>query len=281
MNFQRNPHSYTLQEIGSYNTKKGILEMTTPPENITWNPKILNFENDVPLSICSSTCKMGQRQKQMGYDNSRCCWICEDCSKHEYTNITMIDGLPNYQCQQCEKYTESKLYIYTSPVQSGDGCEKIVPQSMDVTDPFTIVILTLDVVCLLLTSALLVIYVKNKTHRLIKATSLELSYIIWFGVIFSYVSLLFYFLPLQTGCKSPGDCNNASPNTYWCYLQFLTFSLSFTTINAPMLTRVNRIYRIFKTGKKSAAKPKFIETKYQLIIVGVLVAVQVRTTLLY
>ena len=43
----------------------------------------------------------------------------------------------------------------------------------------------------------------------------------------------------------------------------------------PIITRANRIYRIFTVGKKHAAKPRFIESKYQMTIVGIIILMQV------
>lgn len=277
MNYQRlRDGGHILRPIGSYDSHTARLSIFSD-SSVYWNPTINsdNFENGIPLSICSKSCQLGQGQKRAGFENSKCCWTCLDCQNNEYTNISIEkDGLETLQCTSCKTMKRTNLLLYTRPNGQKNNCELIKPRSIGPTDPAAAVILSLAIFCCVITVGLLVVYIRNKAHRLIKATSLELSYIIWSGVIFSYVSIVFYFVPLHHGCPSTNNCN-PHLHTQWCYIQFITFSLSFTVINAPMLTRVNRIYRIFTKGKKSAIKPQFIENKYQLMFVAALVAVQV------
>lgn len=49
----------------------------------------------------------------------------------------------------------------------------------------------------------------------------------------------------------------------------------FTVVYAALLTKTNRIARIFKAGKQSAKRPSFISPKSQLVICTCLVSVQV------
>ena len=278
MNYRESRNGdYELKDIGYYDTQNKTLYMSAKVlKDISWNSAInsSNFEKAIPRSVCSMPCKMGEKQIRQNFANSRCCWRCEKCKRNEYTKMTQVKGLQTYQCAACELHNNSNMRIFTSPTGNIDKCEPIVPQSISISDPSAIILLSIDIICATATVALLVIYYKNRTHRLIKATSLELSYIIWSGVIFSYISIFCYFVPLQHGCTTPERCD-PSPNMHWCYFQYITFSLSFTIIYAPMLTRANRIYRIFAKGKKSAAKPRFIENHYQLIFAGILILIQV------
>lgn len=284
MNYKRLPNGeHTLQPIGHYDTHTANLSIFSDRDKpIYWNPAIdpTKYEGGVPLSVCSKPCHLGQGQKRAGFENSKCCWTCVDCGTDEFTHTLLEnDGLETMQCTGCKPMNKTNLLLFTKPSEKKNSCVFIRPHSIGPTDPAAAVILSLAIFCCCLTIVLLVLYIRNKTHRLIKATSLQLSYIIWGGVIFSYASIVFYFLPLHDGCPSAGRCNPRL-HTQWCYIQFITFSLSFTVINAPMLTRVNRIYRIFKKGKKSAAKPLFIENKYQLMFVSVLIFVQVSVYLI-
>ncbi|XP_067936821.1 metabotropic glutamate receptor 2-like [Watersipora subatra] len=277
MNYQyMNPRKYGLTQVGSYDTLTGRLEM--PPHDspiVSWNPKInsSNFNGSVPLSICSTECKLGQKQTRLDFIHSKCCWECTNCQSNEYTKITVIEDLPAYQCDRCSILNTTRLTIFTTPTDSKDTCEIVIPQSISWSDPVAITILIIDVICIIATLILLIIYLKNRQEKLIKATSLELSYVIWTGVLCSYLSIFVYFMPLQSGCDTPARCDPI-PNMHWCYIQYVIFSLSFTVIIAPMLTRANRIYRIFNIGNKGAAKPRFIENRYQLLFAGVMILIQ-------
>ncbi|VDM93187.1 unnamed protein product, partial [Onchocerca ochengi] len=47
--------------------------------------------NQIPESVCSKPCKIGQRQRE----TAACCWICEDCLAHQIINYT------SRLCQNC------------------------------------------------------------------------------------------------------------------------------------------------------------------------------------
>lgn len=51
--------------------------------------------------------------------------------------------------------------------------------------------------------------------------------------------------------------------------------ICFTVVYAALLTKTNRISRIFNAGKRTAKRPSFINPKSQLLICGGLVSVQV------
>ena len=54
-----------------------------------------------------------------------------------------------------------------------------------------------------------------------------------------------------------------------------TAGFCFTVVYAALLTKTNRISRIFRAGKQSAKRPSFISPQSQLIICSLLVSVQV------
>jgi len=276
MNFFKDRHGkHRLEPIGHY-TVDGNLVIT---QDVKWNSHTAVGKlgkDGIPTSICSKECPSGYQQVRMdSFKNSKCCWNCKKCTEREITVIKPIDGIPTTQCQACDSVkTGHSFVIYSAPINNSFQCNVIVPVSMGPQDPFAVSLIVLDIVCIIGTAILFIFYMMNREHRLIKATSRELSYIIWSGIIFTYVSILFFFMPLYTGCDTASECNPV-PILSWCYTEFVTFSLSFTIINAPILTRANRIHRIFATGRKSAVKPRFIEAKYQLLFVGILVAGQV------
>jgi hypothetical protein len=104
------------------------------------------------------------------------------------------------------------------------------------------------------------VYITHNNARLIKATSRELAYIILGGVTLQYV-LLFIVV--------------AKPSTFVCYITYMGFNVSFTVVYAALLTRTNRIYRIFHAGKRTKKIPLFTSPMSQVIIVLMLIGIQV------
>lgn len=62
-----------------------------------------------------------------------------------------------------------------------------------------------------------------------------------------------------------------------CAFRRLLLGLGMAITYSAMLTKTNRIYRIFEQGKRSVTPPKFISPTSQLMITFVLISVQVRT----
>lgn len=69
----------------------------------------------------------------------------------------------------------------------------------------------------------------------------------------------------------------AEPSVLACAFRRLLLGLGMAITYSAMLTKTNRIYRIFEQGKRSVTPPKFISPASQLIITFVLISVQVST----
>ncbi|GIY52345.1 metabotropic glutamate receptor [Caerostris extrusa] len=67
----------------------------------------------------------------------------------------------------------------------------------------------------------------------------------------------------------------AKPTRIFCGLQRFGIGFSFSIIYASLLTKTNRISRIFESARRSARRPSFISPKSQLAIASVLISVQV------
>ena len=142
------------------------------------------------------------------------------------------------------------------------SCEPIPPTSMSWHDPMVLLLASLSAVCICYCCTVCLIYIRHNSDRLIKATSRELSYFMWIGVLMQYL-LLFSIV-----CK---------PDVFVCYISYTGFNVSFAVVYAPLLTRTNRIYRLFNGGKKGKGLPSLTSPLSQVIIASILVAVQVST----
>lgn len=67
----------------------------------------------------------------------------------------------------------------------------------------------------------------------------------------------------------------AEPGVVVCAFRRLLLGLGMAITYSAMLTKTNRIYRIFEQGKKSVSPPKFISPTSQLLITFILISVQV------
>lgn len=73
----------------------------------------------------------------------------------------------------------------------------------------------------------------------------------------------------------------AEPGVVVCAFRRLLLGLGMAITYSAMLTKTNRIYRIFEQGKRSVTPPKFISPTSQLIITFILISVQVSPQVLH
>lgn len=201
-------------------------------------------DHSVPESVCSHPCPWRHYKIQ----KTLCCWECRICRDNEYL---VFNGT---NCISCPHLT-------WPDVKDASKCIKIPPTFLRWSDTvigIIIVVVLLGVIFVVSTG---VLYYRRRSAKLIKACSRELSAIILLGVLMSYL-VIFAIV------KRPNDVS--------CYVGYFGFHLSITTIYAPLLTKTNRIYRIFSAGKKSRRQPKFIRSKPQIAICSLLITVQVR-----
>lgn len=236
----------TLVMVGNWNSlEEDNDKLFLKLDKIKWG--VVNTTTDgtnggIPCSYCSNDCEPGQATIHHG---DGCCWSCSPCSKNSITrNLTA--------CQECGPFH--------APNEARDTCVKIVPSYTKWTDPYAIIIVCLDCVGLLCACCVFFCYVLNNSHPLIKASSRELSYMMLIGVFLSYL-LVFSLI--------------AKPSPATCFIIRIGYMMCFTITYAPILTRANRIYRIFKAGKKSTKRPGCISPQSQVFMASCIIMVQV------
>ena len=200
----------------------------------------------VPRSACPEPCwkSIG---KIFHYQQKTCCWECLSCKQNEIvtTNLTKCESCPNFHWPDSSRTScvriDSFYMSFGEPVAIGLGVASI----------------TGLLVCLFIGTAL----VKYRNEQVIKCTSVELSFLILVG------AFLAYCLPISF---------LSQPNTYKCYVNHIGFSLTFAIVYAPLLVKTNRIYRIFKSGRRTIRKPFCISKASQILIAFILIIFQVR-----
>ena len=126
-----------------------------------------------------------------------------------------------------------------------------------------IAIATFGIFLTLLVSGL---FYKYRETPVVKASGRELSSLLLVGILSCFA--VTYILPLR-------------PSVFSCALQRFLIGICFTIVYSALLTKTNRISRIFKASKKSAKRPNFIQPKSQLIICSCLISVQLIVYLLW
>ncbi|XP_078619936.1 metabotropic glutamate receptor 3-like isoform X1 [Branchiostoma floridae x Branchiostoma japonicum] len=222
---------------------------------------IVSALEQTPESICSHPCDYVAGYVTVPSKDSACCWTCSECRSNEIvTNV----GMPTETCTACtgEESIEIQNFTWPDP-EDRTRCLPIPATHLNWHDGIAILLVVLACLGLALTMATLVTFTINNEHKLIKACNRELSYIIILGVMLEFV-VVFCFVAEPT----PGTCTTTR----------LLFGLNFTLIYAPLVTKTNQVYRIFRSGRRSVKRPKFISSQAQVVIACVLMVVQVILT---
>ncbi|XP_005926294.1 metabotropic glutamate receptor 4 isoform X1 [Haplochromis burtoni] len=197
---------------------------------------------EVPSSICSQPCRPGQRKKTV--KGIPCCWHCENCDGYQYQ-------ADNYTCKMCR--------FDLRPNDNHTGCVPIPIVKLEWSSPWAVIPVLIAVFGIMATLLVVVTFVRYNDTPIVKASGRELSYVLLTGIFLCYATT---FLMIS------------APDVFVCSLRRIFLGLGMSISYAALLTKTNRIYRIFEQGKMSVSAPRFISPASQLVITFSLISVQ-------
>ncbi|KAH8376012.1 hypothetical protein KR093_004800, partial [Drosophila rubida] len=212
-------------------------------ETVVWNK-----DQEMPTSACSLPCEAGMIKKQQG---DTCCWICDSCEPYEYV-------YDEFTCRDCGP----GLWPYPDKL----SCFALSIQYMRWNSLFAIVPMVVALIGITMTIIVIVLFAKNHDTPLVRASGRELSYTLLFGILVCYCNTLALI---------------AKPTIGSCVLQRFGIGVGFSIIYSALLTKTNRISRIFHSASKSAQRLKYISPQSQVVITASLIAIQVLITMIW
>ena len=225
-------------DVGLWDSAKDYDRLTLDQNKIRFS----NGSNIIPKSTCRLECSLGSIVIPL---EQKCCYGCQKCLPN---NIVVN----NTKCVECP-------YAHW-PDSEFSSCNPITPINLKWIDPLILVITIVSIFGVVLCLVTVTGMWCYGDQPIIKACSRELSAINILGIILSCICTFILVLP---------------PNISSCRAVDAIISMSFTLTYAPTLLKVNRIYRIFRAGKKSVRRPKMVGPREQLIIVAIVIIVQV------
>nr|XP_045721055.1 metabotropic glutamate receptor 8 isoform X3 [Mirounga angustirostris] len=199
-------------------------------------------EHPHPASVCSLPCRPGERKKTV--KGVPCCWHCERCEGYNY----QVDEL---SCELCP--------LDQRPNTNRTGCQLIPIIKLEWHSPWAAVPVFVAILGIIATTFVIVTFVRYNDTPIVRASGRELSYVLLTGIFLCY-SITFFMI--------------AAPDTIVCSFRRIFLGLGMCFSYAALLTKTNRIHRIFEQGKKSVTAPKFISPASQLVITFSLISVQ-------
>ncbi|GFT08475.1 metabotropic glutamate receptor [Nephila pilipes] len=232
---QISPGNYKWIRVGEY--RDGELQLSLSDIRFRWE------EPDMPISACSLPCSIGQAKKYV--EGSKCCWHCFNCTKYQILRYETT-------CYDCP--------LGFLPNAEHTQCERIPLQYMRLDSYWAIGVMIFSSLGIVITLFVIIVFIKHHDTPVVKASGRELSYVLLGGIFLCYAIT---FLLVQ------------KPSDIKCGAQKMGIGLCFTIVYSAVLTKTNRIDRIFRCGARSTKRPSFISPKSQLFICGVIVSIQV------
>uniref|UniRef100_A0A3P8UVU4 Metabotropic glutamate receptor 3 n=1 Tax=Cynoglossus semilaevis TaxID=244447 RepID=A0A3P8UVU4_CYNSE len=205
----------------------------------------------VPTSQCSDPCERNEMKKMQA--GEYCCWICTACEPHEY----LLDEFTCFPCAPGQWPTDDLTSCYDLPE------DYIMWEDVWAIGPITVAC-----VGFMCTGLVFWVFIRHNDTPLVKASGQELCYILLLGVFMSY-AMTFLLL--------------AKPSPAICALRRLGLGTSFAVCYSALLTKTNRIARIFNGVKDGVGtvRPRFISPSSQVFICLSLISVQLVMVLVW
>ncbi|KAM9824649.1 metabotropic glutamate receptor 8 [Neosynchiropus ocellatus] len=196
----------------------------------------------LPVSVCSVPCRPGERKKVV--KGVPCCWHCERCEGYHFQASELSCELCPYEMR---------------PDGNRTGCVPIPIIKLEWASPWAVFPVFIAMLGIIATTFVIVTFVRYNDTPIVRASGREMSYVLLTGIFLCY-AITFLMI--------------ATPDVGVCSFRRIFLGLGMCFSYAALLTKTNRIHRIFEQGKKSVAAPRFISPASQLVITFTLISVQ-------
>lgn len=212
-------------------------------QSLSLNTSSIPWESQgAPTSQCSDPCKKNEIKSMQPGDV--CCWICIPCQPFQYLQ-------DEFTCAVCG--------FGEWPLDNLTGCYDLPEEYIHWEDAWAVGPVTISCLGILCTLFVIGLFLKHNETPVVKASGRELSYILLLGVLLCY-SITFIYI--------------SKPSAVVCTLRRLGLGTSFAVCYSALLTKTNRISRIFNGVKDGAQRPRFISPAPQVAICAALISCQ-------
>lgn len=252
--YQRNPlndQTYVYVEVGNWTSATNEIRMDM--DKLSWKAFTSNdttTTTQVLESVCSKPCRPDEYAIRQDVP---CCWVCVKCRDNEIVKDNVTG------CQSCPLFTWPDQQRQSLPSNTS-RCIRIQPTHLGIDNPISVALLLLAVIGFLISVSVMVVYYVKRDHRLVKATSRELSLLILCGTLLASVSVVFFV---------------AKPADGLCVCRSVGFHGSINLLYGPLLVKNIRTYRIFRAGQKSVKIPVGVGRNTQMVFAFAITCVQV------
>ncbi|KAK0093697.1 hypothetical protein PV326_012905, partial [Microctonus aethiopoides] len=204
-------------------------------------------EVNIPHSTCSDNCPLGHVRNFQ----DACCWSCMRCPENAYVF--------NDSCRSCDPG-------WAPDDSSKSKCIKIPAKVIPWKSPWAIVPLSFASIGILITIFTIIVFVQYNRTPVIMASGRELCYVLLIGILSCY-GMTFIIL--------------SKPTSWNCTYLRIGLGLCLSICYSAILTKTNRISRIFNQGKKCIKRPSYTSPKSQVAIAIGITSIQLVGTIVW
>ncbi|KAF7380975.1 hypothetical protein HZH68_015850 [Vespula germanica] len=190
-------------------------------------------------------CGINDTEVMIREEQDLCCWRCRKCGLYQYK-------VNDQRCEDC--------LLGTRPTKDSKRCDSIPEEYIDYYSPWAIVAMVVASIGILLTIYVWFIFRIYGETPVIKASGRELSSLLLLSILASFL-MTFAIV--------------AEPITETCAITRFGIGFCYTLCYAALVTKTNRIHRIFNNISHSPRKSRYTSPKSQLLITGILILLEV------
>ncbi|XP_054849812.1 vomeronasal type-2 receptor 26-like [Eublepharis macularius] len=196
---------------------------------ITWNNW---FNQTQPRSVCSESCLFGYRKtKKEGVPV--CCYQCTQCPEGMISNQT--------DAGHCDKCSGDK-----HANQNQDNCIPKTIHFLSIDDTMGIVSVFSSLCLSVITSMILVTFVKYRDTPIVKANNRDITYLLLLSLLLSFLCSLLFM---------------GQPNKVTCLLRQSTFLLVFSIAVSSVLAKTITVILAFEATKPGSQMRKWLRKR--------------------
>ncbi|XP_072033630.1 metabotropic glutamate receptor 3-like [Amphiura filiformis] len=235
VNLQNKDGILTFEKVGQWDPTLGFEE---------WGGVVWKNGTDAPRSRCSPDCPAGN---YIIPGKPTCCWDCHNCEANSIS--TQKNSLLCRSCKDGQRTNPNQTQCLDNPIIF-----------LHWNETMGIILIISSGLGLIATIFCCVIYCKYSQTPTIKATSTELSCVLLFGIACCFSCTYLYI---------------ARPMDTVCIARVIMMGVTYSIYVGSLLTKTNRISRIFNRKLSDGAPSIFLNLKYQLLFILGIVSVQV------